>query len=357
MVFIHTADIHLGMVPDIGSNWSTDRAYDIKETFFNVIKKCKEVRADLLLIAGDLFNKQPLTSDLNEINEQFSTIPNTQIVIISGNADKIRDNSTVLSYRFNKNVHYIFSEHPTELEIPNLNLVIHGFSYHHSEIKRSLIDSIPDPEYDGKIHILLAHGGDTLHCPIDFNSLSNRNFNYCALGHLHTFQDMFNHKIVYPGSLEPLDISEASEHGVCIGEINTMTGRLERFHFEPMAKVEYIAFNVKVNIHNTNEDIIDTITSEISKKSPENIYRIHLEGYRDPNVHFDFTSLNRFRIIDIIDETEPKYDFLELSKEHPQDMIGAYIRTFNKNIDELSLIQKKALYYGINALLKSSELG
>ena len=109
MVFVHTADIHLGIVPDSGKFWSTDRAYDVKETFFNVIKKCKEIRADLLLIAGDLFNKQPLTSDLNEINEQFATIPNTHIVIISGNADKIRDNSTILSYNFNKNVHYLAS--------------------------------------------------------------------------------------------------------------------------------------------------------------------------------------------------------------------------------------------------------
>ena len=355
MTFIHVADVHLGIAPDSDKPWSADRGYDIKETFYNVIKKCDELKANLLLISGDLFHRQPLTSDLNEINEQFKTIPNTKVVIIAGNSDKIRKNSAVLSYNFNSNVHYILSEYPTELELYDLNIVIHGFSYYDSELKKSLVDIIEPNTNDGKIHILLAHGGDTNHCPIDFELLANKNFNYCALGHIHQYQDMFDHKIVYPGSLEPLDMQETKEHGICIGDIHPITRRLEKFHFEPMAKAQYITLSIKVKETTTNDDLITSISNEIFSRGSTNIYTLKLEGPKNPDEEFDFSLLNKFRIIEIMDETEPKYNFVALSKEHPKDMVGAYIRAFHTKTEDMSYVQKKALFYGIDALLKSSK--
>lgn len=48
---------------------------------------------------------------------------------------------------------------------------------------------------------------------------------------------------------------------------------------------------------------------------------------RDPDISFDLDALKlRFRIADIIDETEPQYDFSSLFAEHPSDMIGFYIQ-------------------------------
>ena len=85
MLFVHCADVHLGNIPDSDKPWGKDRAYDIKDSFENVIKKCKELNADLLFISGDLFHRQPLTADLNEVNELFKTIPDTHIMIVTGN--------------------------------------------------------------------------------------------------------------------------------------------------------------------------------------------------------------------------------------------------------------------------------
>lgn len=58
MKFIHVSDIHIGMSPDPTMFWSEDRANDIKETFSDVISRCKDEEVDLLLISGDLFNHQ-----------------------------------------------------------------------------------------------------------------------------------------------------------------------------------------------------------------------------------------------------------------------------------------------------------
>ena len=77
---------------------------------------------------------------------------------------------------------------------------------------------------------------------------------------------------------------------------------------------------------------------------------------RDPDISFDLDALKlRFRIADIIDETEPQYDFSALFAEHPSDMIGFYIQALKK--PDMSPVEKKALFYGIHALLLTTDEG
>ena len=75
MRFIHLADVHLGAVPDRGCPWSEKRENEIWETFRRVIAGIRENPVDLLFIAGDLFHRQPLPYELNEVNNLFSSIP------------------------------------------------------------------------------------------------------------------------------------------------------------------------------------------------------------------------------------------------------------------------------------------
>ena len=82
MKFIHTADIHWGMVPDSDRPWGKKREQAIRLTFQAIIEDARDSRADLLLISGDLFHRQPLARDLKEVNYLFSTIPGTRVVII-----------------------------------------------------------------------------------------------------------------------------------------------------------------------------------------------------------------------------------------------------------------------------------
>ena len=65
--FIHLADVHLGAVPDRGCPWSREREEEIWETFRRVIATIRKSPVDLLFIAGDLFHRQPLLSELREI--------------------------------------------------------------------------------------------------------------------------------------------------------------------------------------------------------------------------------------------------------------------------------------------------
>ena len=99
------------------------------------------------------------------------------------------------------------------------NTDVHGFSYHTAEIRENRIDHVEVP-FDGRIHVLLAHGGDATHLPFDKNALAVSGFSYIALGHIHKPGILVEHKAAFAGSPEPLDKTETGIHGAYYGEIN-----------------------------------------------------------------------------------------------------------------------------------------
>ena len=353
MKFIHTGDIHWGMCPDANKPWGKERAQAIKDTFRIIIEHTKEMDADCLFISGDLFHRQPLMKDLKEVNYLFSSIPSTKVIIIAGNHDRIRDNSALLSFTWSPNVTFLMDENLTSVYFEDINTEVHGFSYHRTEIKEPLLDDIQVP-LNSRIQILMAHGGDASHLPINFNSLELSPFSYIALGHIHKPHIVGEGKMAYWGSPEPLDLTETGAHGYYAGEAHPLTRKLTSLQFIPAASLQYIPLAVNVSKDTTNGELSDRIAREIENRGQQNIYRFRLKGMRDPDIEFDLEQLSsRFRIAEILDDSEPQYDFSALFAEHSSDMIGFFIQALQK--ENMSPVEKKALYYGVNALLRTTD--
>ncbi|BCN28957.1 metallophosphoesterase family protein [Anaeromicropila herbilytica] len=348
MRFIHIADVHLGASPDSSYSWGKLRKREIMETFKKVIEVCKEEAVDLLLIAGDLFHKAPLVRELKEIDYLFGQIPNTRIVFIAGNHDYIGPFSNYLNYEFVSNVTMIRSEQMEHIYLEELNTEIYGFSYHTRDIMEAKYDDIRIEEND-RIHILLAHGGDDKNIPIHKNRLKELGFDYIALGHIHK-PDRIDKNIAYAGSLEPLDINETGERGYILGDINQQSCRL---NFVPIAKRKYIHLKIETTPATTNEALFDQIKKEIVEKGIENIYRILIEGRKDIDIIYDMEAIYELgKIYDVIDNTILDYDFDQLYEDNKDNMIGLYIDSICNAKEEDDVIQK-ALYYGMEALLKA----
>ena len=357
MRFIHTSDIHIGLTPDPDKFWANDRANDIKETFADIILKCKERDVDLLLISGNLFNHQPLTEELDFVNNYFKTIPNTKVFIVAGPSDHIKPNSIILNYKFSDNVTYFLNNLDYKFHINNSNVVIHGFSYFSPEESKPIVDSI-NPENDKSIHLLIFSGGDTTHIPFDINNIEKKNYTYVALGIRHNFEEVIEKKAYYSGSPEPIEQNDLGEHGIIYGEINESTRRITKLEFIKMAKSSYIPIKIKVNSKTTEDDLVGLVTREVIKLGNNNMFKIYISGMRNPDIEFSEDMFNKkIHIVSFTDSSNPKYDFIKLSSEHPQDMIGAFIRKMTMINSEPSEIEKKALYYGTHALLKSQEKG
>ena len=200
----------------------------------------------------------------------------------------------------------------------------------------------------------MVHGGDATHLPFDRKSLAEAGFSYVALGHIHKPEIIAEGRMAYPGSPEPLDKTETGPHGVLLGEINSATLKLESLNFVPLSKSQYIPLAINITPSTTNTELDLRISQEIEKRGRQNLYRFRVCGMRDPDLTFDFENLKtKYRVVEVLDETEPQYDFGALLAEHPGDMIGFYIQTLQK--PEMSPVEKKALYYGISALLRTTD--
>lgn len=353
MKFIHTADIHWGMIPDSDKPWGKKREQAIRLTFQAIIEEARELRADLLLIAGDLFHRQPLARDLKEVNYLFSTIPGTRVVIIAGNHDRIRKSSALFSFQWCPNVTFLMDEELTSVYFEDLNTEVFGFSYHTPEITEPKADHLTIPD-SRRIKLLMLHGGDAKHLPFDKNVLAAYPFSYIALGHIHKPAVLLENRMAYCGSPEPLDMTETGPHGFFVGEIDSLSGRVTSLEFKAIAQAQYIPLVIHVTPATTNAELSQIIADEIRKRGSSNIYRFRIRGMRDPDTEFDLDFLSgQWNIIEISDESEPQYDFHALFAEHPSDMIGFYIQALMK--DDMSAIEKKALYYGIHALLATQD--
>jgi DNA repair exonuclease SbcCD nuclease subunit len=89
MKFIHIADIHLGATPDSNMPWGPQREKEIWTSFQDIVRICNEEKVDLLLIAGDMFHRQPLVRELKEVNYILSRLESAKAVIMAGNHDYI----------------------------------------------------------------------------------------------------------------------------------------------------------------------------------------------------------------------------------------------------------------------------
>ncbi len=353
MKFIHTADVHWGMTPDSDKPWTRERTQAIKDTFSQIVTKAREMEVDFLFISGDLFHRQPLQKDLKEINYLFTTIPSVHIVIIAGNHDRIRSSSALHSFSWCPNVTFFMKDEMESVYFEDCNVEVHGFSYTTMEIRENRVDHLSVP-LDGRIHILMIHGGDASHLPFDKNALGVSDFSYIALGHVHKPGILVPGKMAYPGSPEPLDKTETGLPGILVGEINSSTRKVTSLDFLPLCRSQYIPLAVNITAATTNGELEIKIAQEIERRGRHHIYRFRIRGMRDPEMEFDLENLlSKFRIVEIIDESEPQYNFSALFAEHPGDMIGFYIRALQK--PGMSPVEKKALYYGINALLRTTD--
>ncbi|MCC8067081.1 MAG: DNA repair exonuclease [Clostridiales bacterium] len=343
---MHIADVHLGAAPDHGYVWAKDRGRELWESFRQCIEDANEKKVDLLLIAGDLFHRQPDPRELKEVNYLFSTLEKTVVVLMAGNHDYLMEGSPYVNYPWNENVVTLFSPECERVRLPDLKTEIYGFSYYQQEITAPLYDDIHAEKSD-YFKILLAHGGDARHIPLGRERLANAGFDYIALGHIHKPQVLIRNLAVYAGALEPIDCNDVGPHGYIIGEVQRKKVKLS---FVEKAGRQYRRQEVTVTEQDTAFSVREKIAEMIRQYGSQDTYRIILSGQRDPGFLPDVREyLKCGRILDIEDRTVPAFHLEELKRQYRGQLIGTYIESFGDG--PMNPVEQKALAYGLEALL------
>lgn len=309
---------------------------------------CEWEEVDLLLIAGDLFHRQPLMRELKEVNFLFSKLTKTKVVFIVGNHDYLKPDSYYHTFTWGENVFPLLNGHMGCVELEDLSTNVYGLSYHQKEITESLYDRMYAPRKQ-KYEILLAHGGDEKHIPIKKEVMAGLGYDYIALGHIHKPQILLENKAIFAGALEPTDKNDIGPHGYVKGEI---TDKGVTTEFVPSAKREYKHLVIPIDEGMTNGSVKEAVREQIQEHGLEHIYKFILKGFRDTDIVFELESIKNFgNIIEIVDETKPSYDFGKLLDKNQGNLLGRFIESLKD--EEEDSIEYQALYEGVQALMET----
>ena len=351
MKIIHTADLHLGMRPDRGQPWSDRRAEALWETFRCIVRAAKERRADLFLIAGDLFHRQPLLRELKEADSLLASLAPMPVVLIAGNHDCLSSCSHYRDFIWSDNVTLLDSPQLSSVFFSHLGVRVHGFSYEQPEIHEPLCDHLRVPD-DGCLQILLAHGGDSSHVPIDTGRLAAAGFHYAALGHIHKPQLREELRLAWCGSPEPLDCTDIGRRGFIEADVSREGTRLT---FIPCASAAYVPLSVTVDPSTTREKLALSLEKAVGSASGsqnaggQNYYLITVQGEREMDTDFSVPLSLPFPVARWEDRTSIALDCGRLYAQHAGDLLGQFIAEMRRQ--PAGPLRERALAFGVRACL------
>lgn len=352
MKFIHIADVHLFATPDAEFEWGENRTKEIEQTFDRIIDDCNEKDVDLLLIAGNLFDRSPSVEDLIFADEKLERLEKTRTVILSGSDDYIVPGSESASYKFTSKTVILPPDRTTNAYLRGINTCVTGYSYGKSEYSEHIIEEI-DPGRTDAINILLAHGGDRMHMPFKKEKIASKGFDYVAMGYIRRPVHILKNRMAYAGSPEPLGPKDTGRHGYVIGEI-TQEGT--KISWCPIAQRNYIDISITMTPDLSVEEISKNLDEKLLKLGNQNIYRIILRGFSQNNAGFDMTRIrSRYNIYEVLNMTISKEDEMMLRVENETNMLGSYIREVSGSYTLSESIRSKALRYGMEALIMAGE--
>jgi len=224
MKFIHTADIHLDSPLHRLEVYEGAPVDEIRQAsrraFENLVDLAIDEAVDFVLIAGDLFD-----GDWRDYNtglyfiKQVSRLKKVRIkvFIISGNHDA--DGKMTRSLPYPDNVHVFSSKYPGTQIMDDINVAIHGQSFASGAVMDNLAANYPEP-IPGHFNIGLLHTsltgreGHQSYAPCSLDDLTNRGYDYWALGHVHRFEVAAPYPpVVFCGCLQGRHIRETGAKG------------------------------------------------------------------------------------------------------------------------------------------------
>jgi DNA repair exonuclease SbcCD nuclease subunit len=249
------------------------------------------VQADLLLLAGDLFDSARVTRNtLDYLHREFSRFSG-RIFITPGNHDPYTLESPYATDPFPPNTH-VFGDYE-EIFLPELHCVVCGQGFREAVVTQNLLAGINAPA-TAPIKILLLHGEVTSspsrYNPMTRESLRSSGFSYVALGHRHEFSGIQREGTVsyaYAGIPEGRGFDELGEKGVITGEVFSDGVNLK---FQKLAKRTYEEVPVDLTGCLTHQEMLDRILGSVNKA--EIIPKILLRGEIPPYAALDEARLD-----------------------------------------------------------------
>jgi len=274
--FIHTADTH------IDSPLRGLEAYDgapvealrgaTRRAFENLVRLALDEAVDFIVIAGDLYDGDWkdfstglfFTRQMARLRE--AGVP---VYVIAGNHDA----ASVLTRRLSlpDNVHFFSTRAAESKQVPDLPVVIHGRGFPHRAVPENLVPDYPEP-VSGLFNVGLLHSslngapGHDTYAPCTLRDLTDKGYDYWALGHVHQPQVLARDPwVVYPGNLQGRHIRETGARGCQLVSVSDSLEVIDAEH-RPLDLVRWQRINVDLSGPNRSEqDGSDQARSDLAR--------------------------------------------------------------------------------------------
>ncbi|MCQ2381719.1 MAG: DNA repair exonuclease [Clostridia bacterium] len=352
MKIIHCADLHLDskMETNLSSNKAKERKREILNTFERMVDYAQDNQVKAIIIAGDMFDTARVSNlTRNRVINVISSHPQIDFLYLSGNHDE----SNFIS---------LIDEVPENLKIFGKNWTV--FNYDNVCIsgivgdennQSTLYDTLNLPAE--KINIVVMHGQTSQHKSqdkteiVNLVKLKNKNIDYLALGHIHSYtQGVLDQRGVYcyAGCLEGRGFDECGEKGFVLLETVNQTIKSQFISF---ASRQLIELKFDITAYDDWFKIEGKILELVKKIDTAHLIKITLQGkyhiQMDKHIEMLAQKLDQFFFAKIKDDTV--LDVTPQDVENDISLRGEFMRqVLASNLSETQ--KEQTILVGLRAL-------
>jgi DNA repair exonuclease SbcCD nuclease subunit len=301
----HLADVHLDSAfGQFGAAAQRKRQTAIEEALKKALQEARDRQANVLLIAGDLYEQRNFTANTADfLREQLGQFERP-VFIAPGNHDHFNAKSLYATVAWSSNVHIFTEEKLVGVELED-GLRIWGAAH---TVPATTTDFLDGFNVDGSgVHLAVFHGAEQSELsfvqqlrgdderkepygPFRAEQISEAGLHHAFVGHIHTPRDAEFH--TYPGNPEPLTFGETDSprRGLVIAELDD-SGRVTGRERVNVAQSAVRDLEISLDGCGNNSAIRDKVSSDLANAT--GFVRVTLTGEIGEAVEIDLNELRQ----------------------------------------------------------------
>ena len=359
MRVIHCADIHLdsGLSANFDKETARERKAEILRTFVRMTEYAADCGAEAVLIVGDLFDRDVVSATTrNGVLGAIEATPGITYYYLKGNHDRKDFFGTLPEVPENLKT---FCEKWTSYKLSD-RVRLYGIEFDAHNSASAADTLVTDP---ADINIVMLHGQESPSASdktevINIKSFKNRNIDYMALGHVHSYKNAEldgRGRYCYPGCLEGRGFDESGDHGFVVLDIDEVSGRTET-EFVTLSARRFLNIEVDITGCLRTTDIVKVVTDKLSESaaSENDCVRVVLTGQTDVEGEKDEAVItktfeDRYYLFRLYDRSTYSIDYESYAGD--RSLKGEFIRSVRDDSTVPENRKAAVIRYGIRALL------
>lgn len=245
-----------------------------REALDTLVGLAIEEEVDFLIVAGDLYDgdwrdyKTGLffAAQMGRLNK--AGIP---VYVLHGNHDA--ESQITRRLELPENVHVFGTRNPETFALDNLKIALHGQGFRQRDITDNLVPGYPAP-VTGAFNIGVLHtglggmGGHENYAPCAIEDLTNKGYDYWALGHVHKASVLCKKPhVVFPGNLQGRHARETGAKGASL--VSVEDGEIVELTTVPCDVVRWAVLTVSLDSAENLGDVIDRVNDAVEAATKE----------------------------------------------------------------------------------------